>query len=131
MVNSQSLYLNSILDGLVVEFIVTIAGVLFARTILKWWINWRYGRWTMTVLQNGEAKLDTIPITPEKMKQVTDIPEDMPVFLKGMCGSYKTLRCDLMHDGVALGGLIIDDQKRQILIDLDKLPGLTNAPSNL
>lgn len=131
MFSFQRPYVNSILDGLVVELIVTIAGVFFARTILKWWIDLRYGRWTMTVLQNGEAKLDKIPISPEKMKQVKNIPEDMPVFLKGMCGSYKTLRCDLMHDGVELGGLVIDDQKRQILIDLDKLPGLTNSPTNL
>jgi hypothetical protein len=128
---SQSPIFHSLLDGLLVELIVTITGVLFARTILKWWINWRYGRWTMTVLQNGEVKLDRIPITPEKIKQVTDIPEDMPVFLKGMCSPYKILRCDLMREGVELGGLIIDDQKRQIVIDLDKLPGLTSSPSNL
>ena len=76
-------------------------------------------------------KLDKIPITPEKIKQVTDIPEDMPVFLKGMCSPYKILRCDLMREGVELGGLIIDDQKREIIIDLDLLPEPTNTPLNL
>lgn len=131
MLLSQTPYINSLLDGLLVEFIVTIAGVLFARTIVKWWINWRYGRWTLTVKQNGKDRLNQIPITPEKMKQVKDIPEDMPVFLKGMCGSYKTLRCDIMRDGVELGGLIIDDQARTIIIDLDKLPGITTSPTGL
>ena len=128
---SQSPIFHSLLDGLLVELIVTITGVLFARTILKWWINWRHGRWTLTIIQNGDVKMNKIPITPEKMKQITDIPEDMPVFLKGMCSPYKILRCDLMREGVELGGLIIDDQKREIIIDLDLLPEPTNTPLNL
>ncbi|MGB4323129.1 MAG: hypothetical protein WBJ23_07300 [Anaerolineaceae bacterium] len=128
---SQSPIFHSLLDGLLVELIVTITGVLFARTILKWWINWRYGRWTITIKHANVVKLDKIPITPEKIKQVTDIPEDMPVFLKGMCSPYKILRCDLMREGVELGGLIIDDQKREIIIDLDLLPEPTNTPLNL
>lgn len=119
---SQSPIFHSLLDGLLVELVVTITGVLFARTILKWWINWRYGRWTITIKHANVVKLDKIPITPEKIKQVTDIPEDMPVFLKGMCSPYKILRCDLMREGAALGGLNIDRQKRQIIIDLDLLP---------
>jgi hypothetical protein len=122
MLFSRSPILHLLLDGLLVELVVTVVGVLFARTILKWWINWRYGRWTITIKHDKKVKLDKNPITPEKMKQITDIPEDMPVFLKGMCSPFKILRCDLMRDGVALGGLKIDDQKRQIIIDLDLLP---------
>jgi hypothetical protein len=36
-----------------------------------------------------------------------------------------------MREGVELGGLIIDDQKREIIIDLDLLPEPTNTPLNL
>lgn len=66
MLFSQSPIFHSLLDGLLVELIVTVAGVLFARTILKWWINWRYGRWTITIKHNNVVKLDKTPITRKK-----------------------------------------------------------------
>ena len=116
----QSPYLNFLLETLIAEFIVTIAGVLVARTIINWWTKYKYGGWTMIVIKNRDKKLDQIPITPAKMKQVTDIPEDMPVFLKGMCSPYHIVGCDLMRKGVELGVLKIDQTARRILIDLDK-----------
>jgi hypothetical protein len=104
------------------ELLLTIVGFLAANFIIRRWNDWRYGRWTLTVMQDGEAKLDQVPITPEKMKQVTEIPEDMPVFLKGMCSPFHHINCDLMRKGVELGVLTIDDDARTIIIDLDKDP---------
>ena len=115
-------FLSFVVEALLAEFIVTVAGVLVAQTILKWQVNRKFGKWTLTVFQQGEAKLDSVPITPAKMKQVTEIPEDMPVFLKGMCSPYEKIQCDLMREGVELGVLKINWQKRQIIIDLDKNP---------
>lgn len=116
----QSATLNFLVETLLAEFLVTVAGVLVAQTIIRWWVNRRYGRWTLTVIKNEEKKLDQVPITPAKMKQITDVPEDMPVFLKGMCSPFHTIRCDLMRTGEALGVLQMDDESRKIVINLDK-----------
>ena len=118
----QASWANFVFQTLFAEFIVTIAGVLVARTIVKAWVNWRYGRWTVTVIKDGEKKLDRIKITPAKMRQVKQVEEDMPVFLKGLCSPFHHIRCDLTREGVALGVLQEDEQARHIRINLDKDP---------
>lgn len=116
----QSPYLNFIFETLLAEFIVTVTVVLVAGTVIRWWVNWKYGNWNLTVIKRREKMLDKIPISPTKMKQVLNVPEDMPVFLKGMCSPFHRIGCDLMREGVELGVLDIDYEARGIIIDLDK-----------
>jgi hypothetical protein len=112
--------INSIIENVLGEFVFTILAVIAAQTLIKWWYDWRYGGWHLTVIKDDEKKIDQLPISSGKMKQVREIPEDMPVFLKGMCSHLKHINCFLMEDGVELGVLNEDYETRNIVINLDK-----------
>lgn len=112
--------LSAIFEGVLVEFIFTILAVIAAQTLIKWINNWRYGRWKLTVKRTDTIILDKIPVSPQKMKQINDVPEEMSVFLKGLCSPFHYIKCDLSRRGVALGVLTQDYDNREIIIDLDK-----------
>jgi hypothetical protein len=112
--------LNYVVDVLAEELITVFAGVLIAHVFLKYWYKWRYGRWTITVIKDGETKIDQKKVSPGKIKQVLEVPEDLPVFLKGLCSPFHWIQCDLMADGEEIGLLVQDNKNREFIIDLDK-----------
>lgn len=113
--------LDFITQALLGELIVVVAGILFAYIIKKQYDNWRYGRYSVRILQNGEEKVNR-PISPRKAEEVLNESADLAVFLKGVASPYGWINCDLISKGQAIGLLVIDRQKRELLIDLDKNP---------
>lgn len=116
----QSDLANFFFETLFGELLLTIVGVILAQPLIKKFDNLRYGQWCLTVMKNGEAQIEKMPISPGKMKQFHEIPEEMPVFLKGMCSPFHRINCDLMQEGKEKGVLNIDEKNRVILINLDR-----------
>jgi len=72
------------------------------------------------VIKNENKVIENLPVSANKMKQISEMPEDMPVFLKGLCSPFHHIQCDLMRKGVENGVLAVDKVNRHIIIDLDK-----------
>ncbi len=108
------------------ELIVVIVGVLFAYGIKRQYDNWRYGRYRIRVIKNQQEKVNR-PISPRKTQEILDEPADLAVFLKGVASPYGWIRCDILGEGQDLGLLIIDREKREFIIDLDKNPAAKNS----
>ena len=113
----SSAFVQDVVLSLIVEVIIIIIGVIAAHTIIKAWNEWRYGKWTVTVIKNGIKKIDERKISSAKIKQVTDMPEDKPVFLKGLCSPYHYIEEDLMNAGNPV--LEWNDERRRIVVNLD------------
>ena len=116
----QSDIANFFFETLFGELLLTIVGVILAQPLIIKLNNLRYGKWHLTVMKNGEARIDNMPISPGKIKQFREIPEEIPVFLKGMCSPFHRINCDLMQEGKEKGVLNIDEKNRVILINLDR-----------
>ena len=113
----SSAFVQDVFLSLIVEVIIIIIGVIAAHTIIKFLNERRYGKWTVTVIKNGEKKIDNRDISFAKMKQIKDMPEDKPVFLKGICSPYHYIREDLIKDG---NNVLFEDRKRRrIIVNLD------------
>ena len=113
--------LNFIAQTLLGELIVVIAGVLFAYIIKEQYDKWRYGRYRVCILQDGQEKVNR-PISPRKAQESLDEPADLAVFLKGVASPYAWIRCDIISEGQQIGLLTIDRERREFVIDLDKNP---------
>lgn len=113
--------LQFITQALLGELIVVIAGVFFAYIIKKQYDNWRYGRYSVRILQDGEEKVNRA-ISPRKAEEILNEPADLAVFLKGVASPYGWINCDLISEGQTIGLLIIDREKREFLINLDNNP---------
>ncbi len=121
--------LDFILESLLQEIVIVIAGVLVAQTISRWWELRRYGGWRVEIWKDGKKVLEK-PISPGKMKMILDVPEDMGVFLKGLISPFGWLNCDLMGEGPELGLLRIGHRERLIMIDMDKNPPPKSAKAS-
>lgn len=110
-----------IIETLLQEIVVVIAGVLFAQFIYVWWVKYRYGGWRVIVWKREEEKLDR-EISPGKLKEIKEEPAELAVFLKGVASPYAWINCDLIKDGEALGLLVIDPEKKTYTLNLDKNP---------
>ena len=109
-----------LINTLFSEFIVVVAGVLFAIFVRNRYIRWRYGGWKVVIKQDGEEH--ERPITPEKAKEILDSDEELSVYLKGIASSYAWLNCDLITEGRKRGMLVEDRKKKQYIIDMTKNP---------
>ena len=116
---SNQIY-NFLFETIFGEIFLTIVGVALAQPVINWFNKQRYGGWHLSVVKNAKNQIDGIPISWKKMQQVLEIPEEMPVFLKGMCSPYHHINCNLMEEGKECGVLNIDEKNRKIRIDLDK-----------
>ncbi len=114
-----------IAETLLGELIVVIVGVLFAYGIKRQYDRWRYGRWRVRILQEGEEKINRA-ISPRKAEEILDEPADMSVFLKGVISPYAWIKCDIITEGKKIGLLKIDKEQRQLVVDLDKNPSEEN-----
>ena len=113
--------LNFILETLLQEIIVVIAGVLFAQFIYSIWVKWRYGGWRVILKQNGKDVLNRA-ISPGKAKGIISEESELAVFLKGVASPYAWIKCDLLEEGRNIGMLVEDSAQRLFVIDLDKNP---------
>lgn len=120
--------IDFIVDALLAEFIVVVAGVLFAQFIQSRWEKWRFGGWKVIIRRDG-AELLKRDISPGKAQQILGEPADLAVFLKGVVSPYGWFNCDPLIEGKKNGMLTEDNVKRLYIIDLDKNP--TPAKANL
>lgn len=107
--------------NLLSEFVVVVLGVLFAQYIRSRLDRRRFGGWQVIVKQLGKA-VDVRPVSPGKIKQIHEIPEELSVFLKGVASGYGWINCDLVTDGRELGMLTEDRFNRTYTIDMDRNP---------
>jgi len=113
--------LNFMLENLAAEFVVVVAGVIFARFIVTGWENWRYGRWRVIIVKENQTLLDRA-ISYPKAKEILDEPSELSVFLKGVVSPYGWINCDILDEGVKLGLLHKDVENRLFVINLDHNP---------
>jgi hypothetical protein len=116
----QSDLANFFFETLFGELLLIIVGIILAQPLIEKFNDLRYGKWHLTIMKNGEARIEKMPISSGKMKQLHDIPEEIPVFLKGMCSHFHHINCDLIMEGKEKGVLNIDEKNRVILINLDR-----------
>ena len=113
--------LDFITQTLVAEFIVVVAGVLFAHFIQGWWEKRRFGNWKVILMRDGNPVLQRA-ISPRKARELSEEPAELSVFLKGIASPYAWITCDLIEEGKKIGLLAEDRSLRQYVIDLDKNP---------
>ncbi len=107
-----------IAETLLGELIVVIVGVLFAYSIKRQYDHWRYGRWRVRILQEGEEKINRA-ISPRKAEEILDEPADMSVFLKGVISPYAWINKFLP---TPLSAIILSKINK-----LDKIEGIFHA----
>ncbi|MEW5984997.1 MAG: hypothetical protein AB1791_00020 [Chloroflexota bacterium] len=113
--------LDFIIQTLLAELIVVVAGFLLANYILTYVDKRRFGGWKALVTRQGKTLVER-PISPHKAKELLQEPADLVVFLKGVVSSYETINCDLWDEGQKIGLLRIDKTQRTFTVDLDKNP---------
>lgn len=119
---------GGILVNLLSEFVVVVAGVLFAQFIRSRLDERRFGGWHVIIKEHAKT-IDTRPVSPGKIKQIHDTPEELSVFLKGVASGYGWINCDLVTEGRALGVLVEDAAQRTYTIDLDRNPQKGGMPA--
>jgi len=114
-------FLRFVYEALLAEFIVVVAGVLTANTILAFWLKRRYGGWRIRVIKNGVVRVDR-EISPQRAKAMLHDWLERSQSLKSTSSPYGVIHCDLIDEGVKLGLLTQDNEARVWIIDLDKNP---------
>ena len=110
---------NFILNALLAEFVVIVAGVLFVQFIQHRWVEWRYGGWKVIIVKNGIEILRR-EISAGKTRQIQAESADLAVFLKGVVSPYGWFNCDPLDKDI---GVVVEDKvNRLYIIDLDKNP---------
>lgn len=110
---------NFILNALLAEFVVIVAGVFFVQFIQHRWVEWRYGGWKVIIIKNGEEILKR-EISAGKTRQIQAESADLAVFLKGVVSPYGWFNCDPLDKGK---GVVVEDKVNRVyIIDLDKNP---------
>lgn len=117
--------MNDVIGGvginLLSEFVIVVFGVLVANFVKSRWNNWRYGNWTVTVIDDDGAE-HVREVSAKKAEQILDMPEEKSVYLKGIAGAYEWINCDLITEGVQIGMLTEDTANKRFVIDMRKNP---------
>jgi hypothetical protein len=108
-------------DSLFQEVVAVLAGLLFAVLVRRTWIEWRYGRWHVVLVQGGETRVDR-KISAEKARQVLAESSELSTFLKGVISPWALLKIDIIEHGERTGILKRDLEKRVFTLDLDANP---------
>lgn len=120
---------NSVYANLLSEFIIVVAGILFAQFVRRRFEQWRFGNWRVIVKKQGEVLVDRA-ISPRKAHEIAEETADLSVYLKGLVSPYDWIKSDLIEDGEKLGLLTIDKENRRYIIDLDKNQATTPSSTS-
>jgi hypothetical protein len=114
--------INFIVEQLLAEFVIVVAGIAFAYFVRDRYVQWRYGNWRVVIKdENGKQVLDR-KVSADKIREIMKEPAEKAVFLKGVVSPYGTLNCDIIEKGPELGLLDEDQLKRLFVVDLRKNP---------
>ncbi len=107
-------------------------GFVVAMTFIRCINNRRYGRWKITIIKDNMEKISQKTISSNKKKQMDEMPEEFPVFIKGLVSPFHRLQCDIDSEYARSKGLLtIDSDARTITINLDKdTPGGTESSAS-
>jgi hypothetical protein len=108
-------------DGLTQNFVWVVLGIIFVQIIQKPFENYWYGGWQVVISKGGKPLLQK-RISPAKVKQILNVPEDKLVFLKGLVAPFEMLNCDLLEDGPKLKLYTENMKEKKISINLDHNP---------
>lgn len=90
---------NFIVQQLLAELIVVVAGVLVANSILKWHKERRYGDWHALILAQDGQQLLRRQLSANTAERVLNDEAELSVFLKGLVSPYGYIHCDLVTEG--------------------------------
>lgn len=93
--------LNFIVQQLLAELIVVVAGVMVANSILKWHKERRYGGWRALILAQDGQQLLRRKLSANTAERVLNDEAELSVFLKGLVSPYGHIHCDLVTEGRA------------------------------
>jgi hypothetical protein len=113
--------IQAIVESIAGKIAVVVAGVLFAQLIRRWYDMLRHGKWRVVIVKGGKTLLDDA-VSVAKAKQVREMPEELPVFLKGKVSPFEWLNCDLGRPPDGCKILKVDSTKRTWTVDLDQNP---------
>ncbi len=114
------------------ELLTVIAGIFISQLISMTWEKWRYGGWTVQILNVVDGRKQEIlqeEIPPAKAKELLNDPVSLRIYLKGLVSSYTWLRCDLLTKGRETGLFREDREQRRFIIDLSKNPPGSRPPA--
>ncbi len=90
-----------LIENFVWELVSTIIGVLLTRPILNFYHEKRYGGWTLTLVDKDKTLgrdttiIENKEISTGKMRQIRETPEELQVYLKGICSPFHRVQCDI------------------------------------
>ena len=104
---------------LIFEVFIIIISVLLVTPIKKGIDKIRYHGWFVTIIKNGENKVNR-PISYQKLKEIKNESAEMSVFIKGVASPYGFINCDILEDGLKQKIFIIDEENKKLIYDFDK-----------
>lgn len=110
-----------VVSGLVQNFTWMMIAIFFAQFVQRIYDAWKYGKWQVIVIKNGEVVMERV-ISSRKVKDILTEPSDMSVFVKGVASPYGWINCDVLTTGREKGLFLQDDVSRRLVLDLDKNP---------
>ena len=117
---------NPIIQNLFAEFIVVVIGIVVVQNVRILYDKMKHGGWRVVILENGSPIVNR-EVSYQKTKQVQQESADLSVFLKGVVSPYCHINCDLISEGKELGLLVVDEEKKQFIINLDNNPDQADA----
>jgi hypothetical protein len=113
--------LSFIWEVLKSEFIAVVAGIIFVQVVQRIWDRWRFGKWKVILVKNGEEFLER-EISTGKSKEILGEDAELAVFLKGVISPYAWVTCDLLKKGREINLLVEDKKARRFIVNLDYNP---------
>ncbi len=105
-------------SGLLQNFLWLFITIVFTSVIWRFYLNRRYGGWTVTLTINGKTIL-TRKVSTNKARECLEDESEKAVFLKGIISPYGRLTCDIIEEGLKNSLLEEDKRSREWIIHLN------------
>jgi len=105
-------------SGLLQNFLWLFITIVFTSVIWRFYLNRRYGGWTVTLTINGKTIL-TRKVSTNKARECLEDESEKAVFLKGIVSPYGRLTCDIIEEGLKNSLLEEDKRSREWIIHLN------------
>jgi len=116
-----------IISGIVQNAVWVMVAIVFVQIVQSRLDKWWYGKWQVVITKKNKVLLQK-PVSPAKVKQMQNVPEDKLVFLKGLIAPFEMLNCDLLEDGPDLGLYEENVKAKRFVINLDNNPPPSKQP---
>lgn len=110
-----------IVSGIVQNAVWVGVAIVFVQFIQSRIDKWWYGKWQVVITKKNKILLQKA-VSPAKVKQMQNVPEDKLVFLKGLIAPFEMLNCDLLEDGPKRDLYLENVREKRYVINLDHNP---------